>query len=521
MAADEIIIETTSQEVIEVGVVGPQGPAGAAGPQGPAGAGGVTSVALASSDFAITGSPITSSGTITANIASNAVTLEKLQTISSQHLLGRHGSGNGGVQQIGLGTGLAMNGSNVGITFGTTTGTAAAGDDSRITGAAQTSANLSDLASSSTARTNLGLGSADSVTFGSIQNTPIGSTTRNTGAFTTLNATNGTLTASAPVLSLAQTWNNASVAFTGMQFNVTNTASLSAGAGSSKFFEINVDGVPAIRFQRNFSTPVLYFANTDTGIGAGSTTLNIYANGGAMASFGSGSGGMNLRSDAPYSWASATTVSSSNDLSLFRDAADTLAQRRTTNPQAFRIYNTFTDASNYERGFMRWSSNVLQIGAEAGGTGSNRNVEFVVAGNTRLTLSATTAAVLATTYRVGNGGDYQFGGAGVRITGTSSGAQNITFQTNSTDRLVVNDTLLGFGGVTSSFPALKRSSTTLQVRLADDSGYTVLDAQLRAQGTAPATSGATGTAGDIRYDADYIYVCTAANTWKRAAIATW
>ena len=42
--ADEIIIETTSQEVIEVGVPGPQGPAGATGPQGPAGAGGVTSV---------------------------------------------------------------------------------------------------------------------------------------------------------------------------------------------------------------------------------------------------------------------------------------------------------------------------------------------------------------------------------------------------------------------------------------------------------------------------------------------
>ncbi len=80
---------------------------------------------------------------------------------------------------------------------------------------------------------------------------------------------------------------------------------------------------------------------------------------------------------------------------------------------------------------------------------------------------------------------------------------------------------LQFGGTTSSFPALKRSSATLQVRLADDSAYSVMDAQLRAQGTAPATTGATGTAGDIRYDADYIYVCTATNTWKRVAIATW
>lgn len=80
---------------------------------GAAPATGVTSVALASSDLTITGSPITSSGTITANIAANAVTLEKLQTISSEHLLGRHGSGNGGVQQVGLGTGLAMSGSNI------------------------------------------------------------------------------------------------------------------------------------------------------------------------------------------------------------------------------------------------------------------------------------------------------------------------------------------------------------------------------------------------------------------------
>lgn len=30
-----------------------------------------------------------------------------------------------------------------------------------------------------------------------------------------------------------------------------------------------------------------------------------------------------------------------------------------------------------------------------------------------------------------------------------------------------------------------------------------------------------GVKGDIVHDTDYIYVCTATNTWKRAAIATW
>ena len=37
----------------------------------------------------------------------------------------------------------------------------------------------------------------------------------------------------------------------------------------------------------------------------------------------------------------------------------------------------------------------------------------------------------------------------------------------------------------------------------------------------PATAADTGTAGNISWDASYVYVCTATNTWKRAAITTW
>jgi hypothetical protein len=37
----------------------------------------------------------------------------------------------------------------------------------------------------------------------------------------------------------------------------------------------------------------------------------------------------------------------------------------------------------------------------------------------------------------------------------------------------------------------------------------------------PASAAATGTAGDICWDDSYIYVCTATDTWKRSAIATW
>ena len=40
-------------------------------------------------------------------------------------------------------------------------------------------------------------------------------------------------------------------------------------------------------------------------------------------------------------------------------------------------------------------------------------------------------------------------------------------------------------------------------------------------GTAPASATSTGAEGDVVWTTDYIYVCTATDTWKRVAIATW
>ena len=37
----------------------------------------------------------------------------------------------------------------------------------------------------------------------------------------------------------------------------------------------------------------------------------------------------------------------------------------------------------------------------------------------------------------------------------------------------------------------------------------------------PASATAAGIAGEVAWDANYIYVCTATNTWKRVAISTW
>lgn len=85
------------------------------------------------------------------------------------------------------------------------------------------------------------------------------------------------------------------------------------------------------------------------------------------------------------------------------DASDVLSIRNGTTAQTFRAYNTFTDASNYERGVFDFttSSNVLTIGTQKGGTGSTRAVTFVTGGTTTLKLTTaqsvvTSAGALAT-----------------------------------------------------------------------------------------------------------------------------
>lgn len=68
-----------------------------------------------------------------------------------------------------------------------------------------------------------------------------------------------------------------------------------------------------------------------------------------------------------------------SDTFLTRDGGSgLLAQRNSTNAQTFNIYNTYTDGSNYERGFLKWNSNVLEIGTEKLGTGTQRNVKIDV-----------------------------------------------------------------------------------------------------------------------------------------------
>lgn len=64
------------------------------------------------------------------------------------------------------------------------------------------------------------------------------------------------------------------------------------------------------------------------------------------------------------------------DTALTRDAAGTLAQRDGTNAQTFRVYHSYTDASNYSRWTVKWNTSTAILHAEGAGTGSDGSVAF-------------------------------------------------------------------------------------------------------------------------------------------------
>lgn len=87
--------------------------------------------------------------------------------------------------------------------------------------------------------------------------------------------------------------------------------------------------------------------------------------------------------------------------------------------------------------------------------------------------------------------------------------------------LVASDANCVVAGPTTGADAVPTCRPLVAADVPATLALTVASFNLAALNTAPASAGATGTAGQIKIDADYIYICTATNTWKRVAIATW
>ncbi len=268
-------------------------------------------------------------------------------------------------------------------------------------------------------------------------------------------------------LDIAETWNNAGTAFTLIKADVTDTASASTSlivdfqvSSSTKVYIDKTGLINATGFLIGATTPGA--VTNAHGFTRNGNNLYVYTAGTLRYNFSTSS----FNTSLPIGFGTSLT---GPDAFVLREAANTIAQRNGLNTQIFRLYNTYTDASNYERASISWNSNVLEFGSESAGTGTLRTVRIKSGGTTEIT---------GGTLSVPNGGvtlgasAFFFAWSGRSRIGSS--ADGILSISNSAgtgfDRLQI-------GGATNSFPSLKRNSTSLEVKLADDSAFTGIKAR--------------------------------------------
>jgi hypothetical protein len=174
-----------------------------------------------------------------------------------------------------------------------------------------------------------------------------------TGALT---IASGTLTASAPALSITQTWNSGATTFTGALINITNTAS----SGASRPINVQIAGTSIFAIRPDGYA----FASAGLQVGSGGTNGLWDA------------AGPRVKSTGYFSWAQSANATDTADLFLYRDAAGSLAQRNGTNAQTLRVYRSYTDASNYSRFTHSWNTSTALLMAEGLGTGTDGNIAF-------------------------------------------------------------------------------------------------------------------------------------------------
>jgi len=368
---------------------------------------------------------------------------------------------------------------------------------------------LLSTADAPTLRTAIGLGQTDAPTF----------------LAQTLTGQSLTGTQATSLVDLATTWNttgNPSLIY-GRVVNTNsgttaNLIDLGTFAGGS-LFKVDKTGVltlpvgsatsTAIRFGTQGATTGLFSSNGATAPGIGlaiSGTSYIYS--------GDSSRGLTLHGNWPLSWAHAS-ASDAPDLFIQRDAAGILAQRNGSAIQTLRIYNTYTDATNYSRlkiGYEVANYAAFVIAGEQLGTGGGRNLalsgngnvfgigtapngnfNWVINGGNLLAgvdnihdIGASGANRPKTIYAgsginagTGSTSVFQLANAvAINLTGGSYGgtSQLALFSPSDGVLRITNGATtdlnrLQLGGTTSAFPAIKRNGTGVDIRLADDSAF--------------------------------------------------
>jgi len=358
----------------------------------------------------------------------------------------------------------------------------------------------------------------------------------------------GTLATSAPV-TISQTWNDALVAFTAFKVNATTPGSTSAAG--SLLLDLQVGGTSQLSVRKSGQvigsdgTALLpTYGFFDAGWGAGFSGMYRYGTGlGFSTAGGSVSAvliqhtGVRLHNSLAFGWTNGT-AEGTLDTILVRDSAsgNTLALRNSTAAQTFRVYNTYTDASSYERGLLGFVSNEFFVGTQQAGAGTGRDLVLTTSGSVRIVSGGTARWVSSVSgnflawadnsYDIGasganrprdiNVGRYVIIGSSVGSTGAIGFSGRSYIKSVSDGLFTLSNTAetdfnrLQFGGTSASFPALKRSTTTLQARLADDSAFAPIQGKLTTD-TAFTSGAITDTGYIVLYDSTgtaYKVACT-------------
>jgi len=132
---------------------------------------------------------------------------------------------------------------------------------------------------------------------------------------------------------------------------------VNAAAGfAGNLLDLQVNGTSQARVSSagRVTTVGGFYVGANTGTTTNSDNLVFQAQGSFIATVYSNS--FRVSDTASFAWSPTGSQSfqGTADLSLFRDAAGTLAQRNGTNAQTFRVYNTYASASGYELGKSAW-----------------------------------------------------------------------------------------------------------------------------------------------------------------------
>jgi hypothetical protein len=236
-----------------------------------------------------------------------------------------------------------------------------------------------------------------------------------------------------------------------------------------------------------FTTPTLGAA-TATSITAPDSTNLTLAGGSTGASLVLGQG-TSASATLALPGVGILTVSNVNDAG-FVNVARFLSPSLTSGNSALILVGRAAAVS--QSAFLNYGYNTTAASTylDIGHNGTTGQVRLTQPGN--LLIGTTTDATSLAGGLVVNGS-----GAGATSSSTSTGALRVTGGVGVSGAMNVGGAATFAGAVTIGGTVIHTLSAT------------------------PASATAAGTVGTMSWDANYIYICTATNTWKRVAIATW